>query len=324
MNAPTKFYGVRRDTGAEVFIGDYINTTRGTEITLTVSSPFVVDRIIARGQNINAGQEGVGLCWGSEWKIIGDYKPLADPTVNRPRQPLGNLLGANGGPWDLTTGGVAVNDASVSRMVQMGFSHFRHYWHARRVYKSDTDTHAWQRTMAVADDAGGWPLAMADDAATAAGITNIWSLIQVTDEIGAEWGTIVNVPFVNYAQKDNRESPSVHWRPARMAYVIAKREGRDSSAPDSLMGTQYVHPTYGSNTIEKGRNKNIVLEIGNEKDVTYGDVYAYENGKRMGAYLSAIYDGHKNTIDVGFGAGVGVGIQECRRFNEDRYFWFLA
>jgi hypothetical protein len=311
MNAPTKFYAVRRDTGAEVFVGDYTNTTRNVEVVLTVPGSFVVERIIARGQNVYSGQQGVGLAYGSEWRIKGDYKPLSDPTVSRARKPLGSLLGADGGPWDQTVGGTSENTNSIARMVQMGLSSFRQYWHARRVYKSESDTHAWQRTMVVDDDGGGWPLALCDDVATTAGIQNIWSLIQITDELKLEWGGIVNVPFVNFSNKDDRENPLVHWRPARMAFVVTAREGGVSSISDSLMGTQYVHPTYGANTIAKGRNKKVVFEIGNEKDVTYADVYAYENGRRMGPYLSAIYDGHKGTINVGFGAGVGVGIKNA-------------
>jgi hypothetical protein len=301
MNAPTEVYLIRKDTGAEVFIGNYDNAVRNVEVVLTAPSFFICHGLVLKGKNINAGQQGVGLAWGSEIKIKGDRWDVTEPTVIRARAPLSELLGADGGPWDVTTGAIAENIPSVSRILQMGLTGFRIFWPMNRVKDSATDTVAFERTMVVYDDQGGWNTDLVNEIATTRNFYIIWCWTLVTAELAAQWGGYVNVPGVRYADRDQRGNPLKHDIPSKMVFQAAARMGENTEVADVYIGVQYNHPTWGPNHPKKGQHWNVIQEPNNEKDARYAGVYGYENPKRYHAFCSATYDGHQGSLGPGYG-----------------------
>jgi hypothetical protein len=140
--------------------------------------------------------------------------------------------------------------------------------------------------------------------------SNAW---YIAKSYGADSNNAIDFAPVRSADKEKRDNPASYFDAARMAFVTAGRYGKNANISDTLLGGSYDHQLWyiPKNKIRKGLGTLEYLEFGNEVDKDWKGRYNYMDGYKMAAFLSAIYDGHKKTMDIGFGKGVGVGIKNA-------------
>lgn len=318
ITQPTRFFLVRRSDGAEFEIGKFNGKDYGKWIEFNVAdsvTPFIADRLVARGYSIFGGSMGACDCYGSEIEIYGDYNKDAKPNFNRKRQPLKYTLGSNGFWWDFAQiDSIGFNahyevPAKTNRYSEMGLQTFRFYktWED---FESGVDTFSFQPTIK------GWYTDTVFQICRRRGIDPIMTIMGMPAYLYNTWPEKKGAQYASpvlYADRDKRELPASFARAARLGFIVSGRYGRNASIPDSLMGNYYVHPEswIANDRLQKGLNLVTYLEILNEADAFWGGRYAYMDGYKLGAFLSAIYDGHKRSIDIGFGKGIGIGIKNA-------------
>jgi poly(3-hydroxybutyrate) depolymerase len=322
--APTQIWLIRKDNFQAVKVGDYTQSQLGAWVEFPVTSLFVADMILIVGTNPNNSGQGNGYFYGNEIEVIGDYKNLSFTAPARPKQPLGNMMGVNTFWWDITFG-VQYDPSKVfmpkfSRFLEMGISSARLYCDHKQ-FQDSKELFSFEptvsnfRTDVVVNGLKNKPLEYGERPIVrlmciqgqAPHIEQTWEAAGWND--GDKW----SVTPVRYADRDKRDIPQSYDSVARMAFVATARYGRNTSVPDALMGSYRPSPNTWdpSNVMLKGMDLVDYLEMGNEWDAFWATKYHYTSPNMMPALWSAVYDGHKGTIDAGFGAGKGVGIKNA-------------
>jgi hypothetical protein len=309
---PTKFYLVNKNDNSLVEIGQYDGSLFGQDIVMNVASPFPTDRLIVKGFADNNGHLGGGDFYGAGLRIIGDYDNVPEPTYSRPKVELGRQFGSNGFVWDVMKNDVAYNTTTVylpkfNRLLEMGLTSLRFYMEEKYLqptenewsYEPSTQDFYYDSLFQICKDNGIVPLPT---------ILNNPSHM-FNNSTDPNFWEHTN-PIIQ-ADANNKTSVTVYKNRARVGFVFAGRYGRNTSIPDSLFGTQHQFSEFWipAGVIKKGLNTLNYIELGNEEDKNWATKDHYMSGYQMAPYLSAVYDGHKGTLDAGFGAGVGVGIK---------------
>lgn len=99
---------------------------------------------------------------------------------------------------------------------------------------------------------------------------------------------------LNYSDLSVTTNPMSYTHVARIWGALAYRWGSNPNAPD-------VYNQFVENDGLKGLGYVTALEPGNELDRHWGGQNAFMNPEEMAAYLSAIWDGHKGAMGVGYG-----------------------
>jgi hypothetical protein len=317
---PTKYFLQRRDNGQLVEIASVTSLPyqQWAEYNVSdVTPPFIADKLVIIG---GGPQNGGGKFYGAEMEIIGNYEKETPGSYSRTHQPLKNMFGSNGFWWDVTQDPFNPSVASeiypskISRYEEMGLSSYRLYMDWANMeplegkYAFEPTKQGWfsDKTMKGLKDAGIEPIVTIMGMPPA--LFNTWPQGQ-----GAQYFTPVK-----HDRKDARDVPASYPELAKISYIMAGRWGRNASVPDQYMGTPYSHKAINAaewyvpdNAIKKGLNLVRYIEVGNENDRNWADAYAYSDAYKLAAMMSAAYDGHKGTIDIGFGPGKGVGIKNA-------------
>jgi hypothetical protein len=329
---PTKIY--------KRYVSDHLWHLSGTFIDRSPSGwidvPFadslqVIDGIkVVGGRGIfgSPGQDGLGDLWGAEWHIEGYYKDVPRPLATKALTKFGETFGADAYWWDFTKNDSTGADGhgekweKVQSMADMGLKNIRlYFWQANGYIMADQNTWAWESTL------NGWENDTVLSICKRRGMNPIMCIMGGSKENYESWPdnnddqfnpNIGKARVIAYADRFNRKDPKVYGSSeARMAFFTSARYGNDASTPDALMGNPYQHdnPFLEDNQIRKGLNLITEVEYVNEPDNTFQNIQAapnslwdYFNGEDLAAMTSAVKDGHHHTLDIGFGAGVGVGL----------------
>ena len=319
FTAPTKFFLVRKSDGEEIEAGRFEGTLYKQWKEIIIPKPFASDRLIIRGYSNN----GAGAFYGTELEIYGDYnKRAVKKYVYRKAQPLKYILGTNGFVWDFMQD---PKDAShvqhayapkLDRHLEMGIS-------TERFYMTLADLEPKENEFAFNPSKGGWYYDSLFALCKRAGIEPLPDIMGLAPHVFNTWPDNDNDPNnqhphtysspVRYEDRDRREEPRSYRDIAHAAFVVASRWGNNAGVDEKLLGTPFnggvreIPP----NIKKKGLGLVRYIEFLNEPDSYWAGAYEYMSGYKLAAFLSAIYDGHKGTIDAGYGPGVAVGIKHA-------------
>lgn len=310
MNAATKWIVVRRDNQAEVEVASYMTVyDMWVEFNISAPNQHVTDQIIVRAFNLSGtGHIGSDLAWGSEWEIIGDYRPVSPPAITHFSIPLKNMFGTDGFWWDFNqsndgSSSSVVNTDRINRMLQAGVNMLRPYITWRHIEPSE-GVYAFEPTS------HGWNTDLLMTTCKNNGIEPILLIMGIPPHLYTTYeGTgLISPPYdgfshpaqyfspVTYANRNNRETPASFDSSAKLGFVCAGRYGRNAAVPTGDMGSYYT-----GNILKKGLDLVNYIELLNEPDATWLGKFAHMDGAIYGAYLSAVYDGHKGTMGAGRG-----------------------
>jgi hypothetical protein len=122
-----------------------------------------------------------------------------------------------------------------------------------------------------------------------------------------------------FEDRDRRTDPNVYMHSARLAWVQAAREGRNTSNPDYLMGSYWDNPApfVPDDHLRKGTGSVDIQEPLNEVELDFwtGPFFTkhYMSPEQMAAFMSAYYDADMGRMvyDSTWGPGVGIGVKNA-------------
>jgi hypothetical protein len=327
---PTQIYKLYRSDHTWHLSGSFIHRDPSGWIDVVFAdSSEVIDAIRIVGGTSTFGvypdNQGWGDVWGKQWHFEGYYMDVPRPEAAKAKAPFKYTFGMDSYPWDFlkndSTGADAAGEQweKCQTFSNMGIKTARFYWWQANGYtRAHGDSIAWEATL------NGWKFDSVLEICKRRGIEPDICLMGGSAENYESWPDNNDDPFnpnlgkgrvVSYSNRDDRENPAVYASSvARMAFLASARYGNNSSIADARMGVPWQHtdPFLEDNTIRKGLNLIHYLELVNEPDNTFWDgpnkIYEYFSGRKLAAMASAIKDGDKGKLDVGFGAGVGVGL----------------
>jgi endoglucanase len=319
LNEPTKYFLVRKSDGAEIEVGTFEGNLYKKWKDLVIQKPFASDKLIIRGYT----NGGAGAYYGTELEVYGKFnKHVAAKTFLRRVQPLKNMFGTNGFVWDFMQDPKEPSHvqhayaAKLDRHREMGIS-------GERFYMTLADLEPKENQFAFNPSKGGWYYDSLFAICKNSGIEPLPDIMGLAPHMFKTWPDNDKDPTnqhpntysspVRYEDRDRREEPRSYRDIAHAAFVAAARWGNNSNVNENLLGVPYDGRVNGvpSNKIKTGLGLVHFIEFLNEPDSYWGGVYDYMSGYKLAAFLSAIYDGHKKTIDAGYGPGVGVGIRNA-------------
>lgn len=301
---PSYVIGKKRYGGQEVILATFTGPKFLSWDSVAVTDTSTFDLIYFRNYHINGG----GNLWPAELEIYGRYvpytKPIVQPTIAN--VDFENMRGTNGywfwvvNPADLTQ----ARSDHLSRITKM--KQWRSYLDWQRLQYPGDSTHFYyyDSVFKWLKDSGMYvtvspqtiPQYLFEDYYP----SSMWpgfedepnNIRALTVLIPARWQT-------------DWENPEAFRKKAQFGWQIAARYGRNPDINQSLVKSHtpdvfYIPKdanVFGQGTVD-------AIEGGNEDDKDWmGTARQFHmNGREMAAYMSAFYDGNKNTM----GAGVGV------------------
>jgi endoglucanase len=319
FSEPTKFLLVRKSDGAEIEVGTFEGNLYKQWKDLKIEHPFASDRLIIRGYSHN----GAGAFYGTELEVYGKYnRYTTTKKFVRKARPLKNMLGTNGFVWDFMQDPKDPSHVQhayapkLNRHIEMGIS-------SERFYMTLADLEPKENEFAFNPSKGGWYYDSLFTICKRAGIEPLPDIMGLAPHMFNTWPdndkdrgnqhpNTYSSP-VRYEDRNRREEPRSYRDIAHAAFVTAARWGFNAGIDEKLLGAGYDGRVRGipPNSIKRGLGLIRYIEFLNEPNSYWGGVYEYMSGYKLAAFLSAIYDGHKKTIDAGYGPGVGVGIRNA-------------
>jgi hypothetical protein len=229
---------------------------------------------------------GGGPQYGNELELYGSFTPYTEPTYNRPRKPLKNMMGVVGHPWDIDK---IRYPEKYAALVNLKPSSIRLYSDA---YANKDLQGNWAMNPTIGawwQDSSLWYLKKDIPGFVSHLCYQNQSLAVRETWTAAGKQSHINIPYQFNA---NREDLLAHLEMGKDLFVLASRGGKNTNVPDYPV---YQSPNWydPKNLMIKGGGFYDAIEGGNEWIAWWKGYDGCMDYKQLAAASSIHYDGHK-------------------------------